>query len=117
MIFMKKHPIRCENANPKSKCVCRCGGRLHGIAHEHTEDIPGLRSVNEHIGGEIGEVIKEYNNRPFVCSCGKTFLLSFYAYPHDRGLEDSEKKKWWLFSECTNCHRQWNWDKIQVRYL
>jgi len=114
---MKKHPIRCENANPKSKCKCRCGGRLHGIEHQDIIDIPGMRSVNKHIGGEIGKFIEEYQDRPFLCSCGKTFLLSFYAYPHDGGLKDAEKKTWWLFVECPKCTHQWNWQKIKSRYL
>lgn len=27
------HNIRCEYANPKSKCTCKCGGKLHGIRY------------------------------------------------------------------------------------
>ena len=112
-----KHSIRCENANPKSKCVCKCGGKLHGTTHKNNIDIPGLRSVNEHMGGELGGFIKEYNNRPFVCSCGKKFSISFLAYPHDDGLSDKENKTWWLFTECKYCSHQWSWNKIQSRYL
>ena len=36
---MSKHNSRCENANPKGKCKCRCGGSLHGINNEqNTQD-------------------------------------------------------------------------------
>ena len=32
-----KHSIRCEKANPNSKCRCSCGGKLHGIRYKEKE--------------------------------------------------------------------------------
>ena len=28
----REHPASCEEADPKSPCVCMCNGLLHGIA-------------------------------------------------------------------------------------
>jgi len=33
------HNIRCERADPKSKCRCSCGGKYHGIAYGKLETL------------------------------------------------------------------------------
>ena len=36
-MYVKSHNKRCERANPKNKCHCKCGGALHGILYLKNE--------------------------------------------------------------------------------
>lgn len=39
-----KHNIRCERADPTSKCRCRCKGRLHGIT-QNSRQTPLFKAI------------------------------------------------------------------------
>jgi hypothetical protein len=116
-----KHNSRCENARPKSKCRCRCGGRFHAINHEQsTTEVEGhaIRAVNENLGGEVARTIQILTDVPFTCTCGKKQVLGdFLGYPHASGLDDKDGNRWWVFYECLNpkCLYQWSWHKLVAR--
>lgn len=110
-----KHSSRCENANPKSICRCKCGGRLHGVKHKE-ENTGWIRTINSNIGGSAGKVIKSLKGKKFHCSCGNVINLNhFLAYDHNGGYEDKHNNKWWIFVECSKCKYQWSIDKILAR--
>lgn len=112
------HNSRCEYANPKSKCRCRCGGSKHGIARHSDTESRFIRSVNASLGGEAGRTIEILTNVPFQCTCGKRqFLGGFLGYPHTNGLDDKDGNRWWIFYECEKCQYQWNWAKLSCRVL
>ena len=111
-----KHSQRCERASPKSVCKCKCGGRLHGVAHKNNSTTSWVRTINSNVGGRAGKVIDKLTGKKFQCSCNTTFTINhFLAYDHDGGYEDSKNNKWWVFVECPNCHYQWSADKLLAR--
>ena len=100
--MLKECCERCKNAKPKSPCHCRCGGKYHGI-NNITNEYPSeyFRTLNECLGGEIGEIINKLSNEEFKCWCGKKFKVNhFIGYEHDGGLLDAEGTKWWVFVVC-----------------
>lgn len=113
------HNSRCEDADPKSRCRCTCGGRLHGRTHEDEKEHVGQdRSVNEHMGGELGAMITKLKGRKFHCLCRNNPVITitgFMAYPHDGGLADSEGNKWWMYITCPHCDYDWSFRKIDWR--
>ena len=112
------HNCRCEEANPKTKCRCSCGGRLHGIAHAKYNDDAPWRAINPSLGGEVKRTLEIFDNVPFKCTCGHTFTLtkfSFLGYEHEGGLADDKGNKWWVFFECGYCNYQWSWHKLANR--
>lgn len=117
---MRKHSERCENAKPKSRCRCRCGGSKHGT-HSAQYGIgfgPNVdRSVNINMGGDLGKAIESMTGKSFECSCRRTIPLgsNFLAYPHEGGLADAEGNKWWLYVSCPWCDYDWSWWKIENR--
>jgi len=114
----RKHPVRCEAANPKGYCACSCGGALHGILHDDKDSNLYIRSINEKLGGEVAKTILRFKGKLFKCTCGKKVTMwNFLGYPHDGGLVDGHGKKWWVFIECTKCKYQWSWSKIPVRLM
>jgi len=111
-----KHSTRCENANPKSICRCKCGGRLHGISHKNEDTTSWIRTINSNIGGRVGKLINKLMGKKFQCSCGAMFTINhFLGYDHDGGYEDEQGNKWWAFTECPNCNYQWSIDKLLAR--
>lgn len=111
-----KHSSRCEQANPKSKCQCRCGGRFHGIAHGKDDYNMLIRTINENMGGEIENEMKLLKGKKFKCTCGKqTIINSFLGYPHEGGIEADDKEKWWVFFKCPHCNYQWSIDKLNLK--
>lgn len=110
-----KHNERCEKANPKGKCNCRCGGTHHGILHPTA---PLTRTISERIGGGIESTIRSLKGRKFTCSCKKTITINTWlGYPHEGGLTDASGNKWWIFVECPHCKNEWSWWKINGRVL
>lgn len=109
-----KHNIACENAKPKSKCKCRCGGLWHGTSNMQDKRIDE-RTINENLGGEVAEVIKKLVGKSFVCSCEKEiFANGWLGYQHEGGLADKDGKKWWIYIECPYCEYCWSWHKVEV---
>ena len=109
-----KHSTKCENADPKSICRCKCGGKYHGISHK--TGTSWIRTINSNIGGSAGKLIQSLQGKKFQCSCGHTINLNhFLAYDHDGGYKDKHSNKWWIFIECPNCKYQWSIDKILTR--
>jgi hypothetical protein len=112
----KKHCAACENAKPKTRCKCSCGGVFHAINNIKNETEG--RAMNEQVGGELGEMIKKLKGKRFEClgTCHKKHTIRvLLAYPHDGGLADKDGKKWWLYYECDDCGYQTSWWKIQRR--
>jgi hypothetical protein len=116
-----KHNERCENAKPKSKCRCGCGGVFHARNSRSDELLDGTRTVNENIGGALGAMIAKLKGRTLTCEfCGgkkshKVKLNSFLAYPHEGGLADAAGNRWWLYFECPVGGYQWSWGKLEWR--
>ena len=73
------------------------------------------RTINENMGGEIAEVMKNLVGESFICSCKKEiFVNGWLGYPHEGGLADKDGKTWWIYIECPYCLYQWSWHKVQV---
>jgi len=107
-----KHPVRCENADPKGVCTCSCGGQKHGILRSEGGN-KYIRTININLGGEVTKTIEELEHKKLHCTCGKKFTLNhFLGYPHANGLIDGHGHKWWLFVECPQCKYQWSWQKV-----
>ena len=110
------HNIRCENANPDSKCRCSCGGRFHGIANRSDDEGRFIRSINASLGGEIARTLDIFRGVRFKCTCGQEQeIWDWKGYPHANGLEDDNGERWWIFIECTKCNYQWSWHKLANR--
>ena len=112
---MRKHNQRCEDANPKGKCKCRCGGALHGINNEQNQENEHTRTITKNIGGELGEFITKLEGKYFTCRmCGtKQKVCGWLGYPHDGGLADKDGNKWWIYLECDKCHYEWSFGKVE----
>ena len=101
------HTDRCRFAKTdKNKCHCSCMGVLHGLDDNVKLD-PTERILTVGDGGEVGEFIKEYLNRKYVCSGSHKknqknihTAKTFYGYKHDGGLTDKNGDKWWVFVYC-----------------
>ncbi len=113
---MMKHNIKCESARATSKCVCRCGGALHGIQNKDSDDaFIDERSINENMGGEIGEIIKALKGKTFLCSCkNKIIVDNWLGYQHPGGLSNKDGLTWWIYVRCPNCEYDWSWNKVKV---
>jgi hypothetical protein len=110
-----KHNNRCEDANPKGKCQCHCGGALHGLNNMENNGITDERTITERMGGEIEQKIKELKGKTFTCSLNckqKITVGAWLGYPHEGGLADKDGKKWWIYVECPKCSYDWSWHKI-----
>ena len=105
-----EHNKRCDFAEPRSPCSCGCGGTLHASKYKgQTPD--SERCVNEHMGGELGAMIKKLRGKTYACNgiCYKPAKADmFMAYPHDGGLADATGTKWWLYVHCTHSVRRGN---------
>ena len=114
-----KHNKRCENAKPKSKCRCRCGGAKHGINNIRDDYEEFERTITERIGGELGRLIAELTGKDYTCQgCGlKQKIGSWLGYPHDGGIADKFGKCWWVYQECEKCnyHTSFGMIEHQVR--
>jgi len=112
----RKHNTKCEDAKPRGKCVCGCGGSMHGITHANIMEGGELeRTINEQMGGEITEIINGLKGKTFVCSCKKQIKINrWLGYKHGGGLADKNGEKWWLYVECPKCEYCWSWHKVQV---
>ena len=116
LIDKMKHNTRCENANPKSVCRCRCGGKLHGIAHKEDSDTSWIRTVNKKLGGEIEDIIEQIEGKRFLCTCNTKYIINhFLGYDHNGGYKDKDGNRWWVFVECPKCKYQWSIDKLLAR--
>ena len=76
------------------------------------------RTVDESLGGEIGDMIKSLFRKQFQCTCHNKKMIrleTFVAYPHDGGLADKDGNKWWLYVTCPHCGYEWSWHKLQNR--
>ncbi len=108
-----KHNERCENANPKGKCACGCGGAMHGLNRMENKGISDERTITERLGGEIEPIIKELKGKVFTCSCKQKITVgAWLGYPHEGGLTDKNGKKWWVYVECPKCEYDWSWHKV-----
>ena len=108
---------RCKDARPTGPCDCRCGGKYHGI-NRIEEEYPKeyFRTLNENLGGEIGETINKLFGKEFKCWCRHKFTVHhFIGYIHDGGLADKEGTKWWMFIVCPHCRYEWSWHKLERR--
>ena len=109
----RRHNSRCEDANPKGKCQCGCGGALHGLNNMTNNGITDERTVTERMGGEIEQTITSMKGKKFTCSCKQKITVNgWLGYPHDGGLTDKEGKKWWIYVECPKCEYDWSWHKV-----
>ena len=113
---IRKHSKRCENTKPKSKCKCRCGGYMHGIAHRDNVKL-FARSLNANLGRNVGKMINSLTGGYFECTCGRKIHLygNFLGYEHDAGILDKLGIKWWLYMSCPRCGYEWSWQKILKR--
>jgi hypothetical protein len=108
-----KHNQRCEDANPKGKCKCHCGGALHGINGKHDGGVDYERTITERMGGEIEQTINAMKGKAFTCSCKRKITVgAWLGYPHDGGLADKDGKKWWIYVNCPKCNYDWSWHKV-----
>jgi hypothetical protein len=104
--------IRCLRAHEK-RCVCRCGGRNHGVL-KYVEENGTLDDGPRYIWlGHIEEIAKLFEG--YVCpSCGTGFRPDdILGYPHDGGLYiEQYKMKLWVFGRCRKCGYDTAWWKL-----
>jgi hypothetical protein len=103
------HTDRCRFAKTdKKKCHCSCDGVLHGLGSERLD--PNERILTEEDGGEVGEFIKKYGGKKYICYGHSKNNIhtanTFYGYLHDGGLSDKNGNKWWLFIYCQKTRYQ-----------
>jgi hypothetical protein len=98
---------RCYTAT-KEKCVCRCGGSLHGVGTEESrgDNIPGafILSPDERL-----KKVKTLED-PLKCHWCLTDLSNenIKAYPHNGGLElEGRSGLFWLYIICPKCGYEW----------
>jgi len=98
--------IRCLRAKG-DRCVCRCGGRNHGILHK--------RALGESLNIYLGcfEEIKQIFDGHVCPSCGTPFNGEIFGYPHAGGLEVKKYgMKLWVFARCQKCGYETAWWKV-----
>lgn len=107
---------RCKNAKPASPCVCRCGGRFHGINRAGYSPDNLSRTINANLGGEVADVITKLEGHEFNCWCNHKFIVfHFMGYKHEGGLADADGVKWWVYIQCPYCNFVWSWNKLENR--
>jgi hypothetical protein len=104
--------IRCLRAEG-DRCVCRCGGRNHGVL-KYMEENESLDDEQRYIWlGHIEEIVEMF--RGYVCpTCGTGFRPDdILGYPHDGGLYiEQYKMKLWVFGRCRRCGYDTAWWKL-----
>jgi hypothetical protein len=104
--------IRCLRAREK-RCVCRCGGRNHGVLR-FLEENGTLDEGPSYIWlGHIEEIAKLFEG--YVCpSCGTPFThADILGYPHDGGIYvENYKMRLWVFARCRKCGYDTAWWKL-----
>jgi hypothetical protein len=111
----RQHNMKCENANPKGKCACGCGGSMHGLNRMENHGITDERTITERMGGEIEQEIKKLMGKHFYCggNCKQKITIgAWLGYPHEGGLADKNGKRWWVYIECPKCEYDWSIGKL-----
>ena len=126
MTCRKDKPHVCatpESNEPNGVCVlqgCPQAGasydtrRMEVVKHDeyHAEaEITGAS------GGDAGLFVDSLERLPFECACGEVIEVpgTWKAYPHDKGLEDAQGRRWWLYITCPRCKYDWAFHKVQRR--
>lgn len=112
------HDARCENANPKSQCRCRCHGMYHAKKIEDEQNKMEYITTNIDIsmGGEIEKEFGDLMGKQYECPCGEINTIeSLEGYVHPGGLKDKDNYAWWIYQACQKCGHQMSWWKFKGR--
>jgi hypothetical protein len=102
---------RCLQAQ-EDRCVCRCGGRNHGVL-KHAEENESLDGERYIWLGHIPEIAKLFEG--YVCPTCGTILetADILGYPRDGGLYvENYKMRLWVFARCRKCGYDTAWWKL-----
>lgn len=119
------HSGRCANAIG-SECECKCNYALHQIG-SRAKHWPGLKKrvklwldsektqmqevdidLESKMGGEVGQIINQFQGRKHTCVCGHTMKISqFKGADSKSGFSDESGRIWCMYIKCDSCERIW----------
>lgn len=66
------------------------------------------RYLCQPMGGKVAEVITQFYNKTFVCTCGHTIRIhEFVGHLDGIGYPDGENTRWQIYVKCPKCAHVW----------